>query len=62
MIGGTAVKKKLNFRFHDPNPAGVAAEYILKELIKANLPKVERAVREAKMRETVLKVEKNHSA
>ncbi len=33
------MKKKLNFRFHDPNPTGVAAEYILKELIEANLPK-----------------------
>lgn len=60
MIGGTSVKKKLNFRFHDPNPTGVAAEYILKELIEANLPKAERAVKEAKMRETVLK--KNRSA
>ena len=56
------MRKKLNFRFHDPNPAGVAAEYILKELIEANLPKVERVIREAKMREIVLKVEKNHSA
>ena len=54
------MKKKLNFRFHDPNPAGIAAEYILKELVAANLPKAERAVREAKMRETVLK--KNRSA
>ena len=53
------MKKKLNFRFHDPNPAGVAAEYILKELIEANLPKAERAVREAKMRETVLQSKKN---
>ena len=39
MIEGTAVKKKLNFRFHDTNPTGVAAEYILKELVAANLPK-----------------------
>lgn len=62
MIGGTAVKKKLNFRFHDPNPAGVAAEYILKELIEANLPKAEWAVRKAKMRETVLKNKNNRSA
>ena len=62
MNGGTAAKKKLNFRFHDPNPAGVAAEYILKELVAANLPKAERAVMEAKMRETVLKNKKNRSA
>ena len=56
------MKKKLNFRFHDPNPAGVAAEYILKELVAANMPKAERAVMEAKMRETVLKNKKNRSA
>ena len=62
MIGGTAVKKKLNFRFHDPNPAGIAAEYILKELVAANMPKAERAVMEAKMRETVLKNKNNRSA
>ena len=55
------MKKKLNFRFHDPNPAGVAAEYILKELVAANLPKAERAIREAKMRENVLKNKKNRS-
>ena len=56
------MKKKLNYRFHDPNPAGVAAEYILKELIEANLPKAEWAVRKAKMRETVLKNKNNRSA
>ena len=46
------MKKKLNFRFHDPNPPGVAEEYILKELIEANKPKAERAIREARERET----------
>ena len=56
------MKKKLNFRFHDPNPAGIAAEYILKELVAANMPKAERAVMEAKMRETVLKNKNNRSA
>lgn len=40
--------KKLNYRFHDPNPPEVAAEYILKVFIEVNKPKVERAVREAK--------------
>lgn len=44
------MKKKLNFRFHDPNPPGVSAEYILKELIEANKPKAERAIREARER------------
>lgn len=41
---------KLNYRFHDPNPPEVAAEYILKVFIDVNKPKVERAVREAKER------------
>ena len=45
------MKKKLNFRFHDPNPPGVAEEYILKELIEANKPKAEQAIREARERE-----------
>ena len=45
-----AVKTKLNFRFHDPNPLGVAAEYIMKELIEANKPKAEQAIREARER------------
>ena len=44
------MKTKLNFRFHDPNPQGVAAEYILKELIEANKPKAEQAIREARER------------
>lgn len=42
--------KKLNYRFHDPNPPEVTAEYILKVFIEVNKPKVERAVREAKER------------
>ncbi len=40
-------KRKLNYRFHDPNPAAVTADYILKILIEANAGKVEAAVREA---------------
>ncbi len=43
-------KKQLNYRFHNPNPPEVAAEYILKVFIEVNKPKVERAVREAKER------------
>lgn len=42
--------KELNYRFHDPNPPEVTAEYILKVFIEVNKPKVERAVREAKER------------
>lgn len=39
--------QKLNYRFYDPNPANVTAEYLLKILIEANIPKVERAIQEA---------------
>ena len=41
MNGGTAVKKRLNFRFHNPNPMGASTECILKELVAANMPKAE---------------------
>ena len=40
-------QRKLNYRFHDPNPAAVTADYILKILIEANAGKVEAAIREA---------------
>jgi len=40
-------ERKLNYRFHDPNPADVTANYILKLLIEANVDKVERVVKEA---------------
>ena len=39
-------KKKLNYRFHNPNPVEVTAEYILKVMIEANREKVEKALRE----------------
>lgn len=46
--GGTAVKKKkLNYRFHDPNDPAVAAGYILKVFIEANQKKVEEVIRKA---------------
>ena len=41
------MKKKLNYRFHDPNPADVTADFLLKLLIEANAGKVERAIEEA---------------
>ena len=56
------MKKKLNFRFHNPNPADVAAEYILKVFIQANIPKVEKAVRDAKIRVMVEESQKDRSA
>ena len=39
-------KRKLNYRFHDPNPAEVTADYILKILIEANRGTVEEILRE----------------
>lgn len=38
-------KQKLNYRFHNPNPADVTADYILKVLIEVNEKKVERAIK-----------------
>ena len=40
-------KCKLNYRFHDPNPAAVTADYILKIFIEANAGKVETAIQNA---------------
>lgn len=46
--GDSAMKKrKLNYRFHDPNTAEVTADYLLKILIEANASKVEQAIQEA---------------
>ena len=40
-------KRKLNYRFHDPNPAAVTADYILKIFIEAHAGKVEAAIQKA---------------
>ena len=40
-------ERKLNYRIHDPNPAAVTADHLLKVLIEANKNKVELALREA---------------
>jgi hypothetical protein len=40
-------KRKLNYRFHNPNTAAATADYILKILIEANSQKVEKAIQEA---------------
>lgn len=40
-------ERKLNYRFHDPNPAAVTADYILKIFIKANVGRVEAAIQKA---------------
>ena len=44
----SAVKKrKLNYWFHNPNPAAETADYLLKILIEANTEKVQSAIQEA---------------
>lgn len=40
-------RQKLNYRFHDPNPADVTADYILEVFMDVNRTKVERAIRAA---------------
>lgn len=35
-------KRKLNYRFHNPNPVEVTADYILKVMIEANTEKMEK--------------------
>lgn len=40
-------KRKLNYRFHNPNSAVVTADYITKIFIEANAGKVETAVQKA---------------
>lgn len=40
-------ERKLNYIIHDPNPAAVTADHLLKVLIEANMMKVESALREA---------------
>lgn len=40
-------RKKLNYRFYNPNPVEVTADYILKVFIDVNERKVEEAMREA---------------
>ena len=37
-------KRKLNYRFHNPNTAEVTANYLVKILIEANSEKVEKAI------------------
>ena len=38
-------KRKLNYRFHNPNPVEVTADYILKVMIEVNTENVEKAIR-----------------
>lgn len=40
-------KRKLNYRFHNPNTVEATADYILKVMIDANKEKVDRAIEKA---------------
>lgn len=40
-------RQKLNYRFHNPNPADVTADYILKVFMEVNEKKVEQAIKMA---------------
>ncbi|GFI36034.1 hypothetical protein AALA13_16885 [Lachnospiraceae bacterium 50-23] len=39
-------KRKLNYRFYNPNPVEVTADYILKVMIEANTEKLEKILQE----------------
>lgn len=56
------MKKKLNYRFHNPNPTDVTADYLLKVFMQVNIPKVEKAVQDAKMRRIAEENQKDRSA
>ena len=55
-------KRKLNYRFHDPNPPEVAAGYILRILIEANTGKAESTIRLAGERQTANREQEDGSA
>lgn len=48
-------KKKLNYRFHNPNTAEATADILLKVFIEANSKKVEKAVQEAAEQSTEIR-------
>ena len=46
--GNAAVKeRKLNYRFHNPNPTAATADYLLKIFMEANQEKVQLAIQAA---------------
>ena len=55
-------QRKLNYRFHNPNPIGTAANYILKVLIEANASKAEQAIQQAAGKSSSLKQSENAPA
>jgi hypothetical protein len=45
-VAAISKKKKLNYRFHNPNTPEVTADYIIKVLMEANKKKLEQALKE----------------
>lgn len=39
-------KRKLNYRFHNPNPSATTADYIARLFVEVNTGKVEAAIQE----------------
>ena len=50
-------KRKLNYRFHNPNPVEVTADYILKVMIEANTEKVEKILQETMVQKRIWNTE-----
>lgn len=40
-------KRKLNYRFHNPNPTAATADYLLKIFMEANQEKIQLAIQAA---------------
>lgn len=40
-------ERKLNYRFHNPNPTAATADYLLKIFMEANQEKVQLAIQDA---------------
>ena len=40
-------ERKLNYRFHNPNPTAATADYLLKTFMEANQEKVQLAIQSA---------------
>ena len=56
-------KRKLNYRFHNPNTAEVTANYLVKILVEVNAKKVEKAIEIAMGRQVEeLECKKGHPA
>ena len=56
-------KRKLNYRFHNPNTVEATADVLLKIFIEANLQKVQKAIQEtAEQSSGEKKSDEGHSA